>query len=328
MHSMTRTLVLAALVLATACRSNGTSDADRLDIYVESAYVHWEQGDLDRARGQALKGLEIDRKNRPLNLMMGWILLRRDRRDDLLGAEKVFRRLVEDDGDPRAQQGLAATLERLAVLHDEAAVALESGRLTTEAEDPQQRADELRAQSREHYEEALELYEVVLEDRPDFIKALNGAVRTTASLQRLDESLSYAEQLLETIGRERDYWTSILQREDINTDEERDLHERVRGATQLMLDTHLFAASALHDLGRPGDALAHIESSIALDPALPEAYSLRAQAFHGTGRVTEAVADLDRFIGLSGKNFDHPDIRRAMDLRTGWTRELARVGTP
>ncbi len=314
--------LLSAGLLLAACKS---ADTDKLDIYVNSAYVHWDQGDIDRAQSQALKGLAIDRKNGPLNLMMGWILLRRDNRDDLLRAEQVFRRVIDEDEDPRALQGLAATQERLATLYREAADLVLSGERKTASSDVAARAGELRAEANARAGEALSLYQRVLEERPDFIKALNGAMRTTAALEDWDASLAWSARLIETVRSEQTYWVSILQRENIAPREEQDLRKQVENATQLLVDTHLFAANLLHDLGREAEALEHLDQTVALDPFLPEAYSLRAQAFFGRGRLSEAVADLDRFLKMSDKPFEHPDIRRALDLRTDWSRQLVQA---
>lgn len=312
-------LALAAALVLPACKSDGMTDAQRLEIYVETAYVHWEQGDLDRAQSQALKGLAIDRRNRPLNLMMGWILLRRDRRDDLLRAEQVFERLLEQRDDPRARQGLASAHERLAALHAEAADKVAAGEVPPERGTAEERARELDRQAGELYARAYDEYMEVLAALPGYIKAQNGAMRTAAALGDYEASLARAAELIDSLEKQRAYWTSVLQREQLEPREEKGLRRDVADAVQVLVETHFLAATLCERTGRPADALAHLDRLLELDPRLPETYSLRAQVLHGAGRTDEALADLDRFISQSDKTWEHPDIRRALDLRTDWT---------
>lgn len=317
-------LILLASLTLFGCQSNEMSDEDRLEYYAESAFVHYEGNDLARAESQALKGLAIDSRHVPLNLMMGWILLRQDNRVTLIRAEQVFRRLVEeeDSEDHRAFLGLATSLERLATLHEEAAAAVASGRRKTDAPDRAARALELQADALEMREESLELYRTTLESRSKNVKALNGAMRVTAVLGRPEKSLAYCDRLLETLSGERDFWTSLLQKEDLDASEEEGLRRQVDSAAELMIAACMFAANVEHELGRNQAAVERLNLALELDPELPEGYSMRAQLLAEIGNLKEAVADIDRFIALSDKPYEHPDIRTAFELQTTWNRTL------
>jgi tetratricopeptide (TPR) repeat protein len=298
------------------------SDEDRLAIYTDSAVVHYEQGDLDRAQAQALRGLAIDKNHRPLNLMLAWILLRRDKTDTLLRAEQIFRRQESAESDDRAQLGLAMTLERLGALNAEAADAVASGRTPTDASSIEEGVEDLREEARDKRLEALALFESILELRPNNLKARNGAMRVSAELERFDASLAHCARLIESVEGDRSFWTRQLQTQDISPSDEVILRERVKAHAALLVDAHLFAASVLHDVGRPAEALPHLDAVVRLDPTVSEAYSQRAQVLAGEGRLGEAVEDLDRFIARSEKPFEHPDIRRAFALRSEWARSL------
>lgn len=319
-HSISA-LLIASVVLA--CNSNERSDEDYLAIYEESAFVHYEQNDLARAEAQALKGLAIDKRNVPLNLMMGWILLRQDTQQTLLRAEQVFRRLIDDDQeDHRVYLGLATTLERLAKLHEQASVAVAEGKRRTDAPDRAVRAVELAGDAHKLREESLGLYQTTLEARPKNIKALNGAMRVTAALERPKDSLVYCETMLITVDAERKFWTSLLQKENLDTNEETNLQQQVENAADLMVSACLFAAELERGLGLVESALEHLNYALEINPDLPDGYSMRAQLMAETGRLEEAVADIDRFIARSKKPYEHPDIRKAFELLTTWNRTI------
>jgi hypothetical protein len=52
-----------------------------------------------------------------------------------------------------------------------------------------------------------------------------------------------------------------------------------------------------------------------LDPQRAEIYSRKAQVEKELGRYVDAVRDIDKFIGISKQDADHPDIQRAWRLR-------------
>ena len=317
-------LSLFASFALVGCMSGERSDEEYLEIYAESAFVHYQQNDLARAESQALKGLAIDNRHIPLNLMMGWILLRQDSRVTLLRAEQVFRRLIdeEDEEDHRVFLGLATTLERLAAFHSEASLAVAAGKRKTAAPDIAVRALELEATANELREESMELYLTTLKARPKNIKALNGAMRVTSVLGRYDESLGYCDTMIATLASEREFWTGLLQKEDLNSDDEDGLRDQVDNATSLAISACLFAANIEHSLGRIEAAVERLNYALALNPDLPEGYSMRAQLLADNGQLEDAVADIDRFIARSNKPYEHPDIRRAFELLTTWNRTL------
>ena len=310
------------LLLAASCNSNGMSDEDRLSLYADSAFVHYEQGDLARAESQALRGLSIDDEHTGLNLMLGWILLRRDDRDNLLRAEQVFRRQVGEEEDDRSRLGLATALERLGGLYAEAARSVERGVTKTAADSVEQGAEELRQEASEHQQESLALYEGILSERPNHHKARNGAMRVSAALDNEAESLRHCALLVETVERDRSFWAQQLQTQSISPSDETELRKRISSQGALLVDAHLFAASVLHRLGRSGEALVEMDHVVELDPGLNEAYSLRAQVLAEEGRLSDAITDIDLYIARSDKPYEHADIRRAFELRMEWLQGL------
>jgi len=62
---------------------------------------------------------------------------------------------------------------------------------------------------------------------------------------------------------------------------------------------------------------------IEVNPDLPQGYSLRGQLRSRVGREEDAIRDIDRFLALSDKPFEHPDIQRAFELRAQCEQRLA-----
>lgn len=314
-------LVLASALALTGCNSSPEPeplDPERqLELYETTAVYHYQDGGLERAQTQAVKALEIDPDNVPMRRMIGWIRIRMGAAEDLLIAEEFFRQLTsEGDDSVQTLVGLANTQERLGILEDEASVAIASGERYTDAEDPAARAAELAASSRERWAEAHGLYERVLGGPTSTIKALNGLLRTSALLGDYEQSLDWGRQLIEASQAELDGFRRILRNQDLNEEEERVARASENAALGLQTDTHLFLATTLHRLGRPEEALDHMDAVVELSPTRPQIFSLRAQVLSDLGQYEAAIADLDRFLRSSTLSFDHPDVRTAYDLRT------------
>ena len=68
-----------------------------------------------------------------------------------------------------------------------------------------------------------------------------------------------------------------------------------------------------------------MDAAIALTPYAPQVYSLRAQLRSDLGDHAGAIEDIDRYLRFSVEEFEHPDVRRAYDLRTASEREIDRL---
>jgi len=312
---------LAALTIAVgACQSDPNKLTDEqkkrlVEIHTESAEQYLNMGEIDRAEGQALKGLALEPDNVHLQLIRGWALQRRGRTADVFAAEQVFRPLLAS-GDFRATLGLAESLERKGVAYTEAAQAIKSGKRVTEAPDPTQRAHELDGFARKSWEESHAHYTGVLEKHPGDVDAMNGLARVSALLDRKEESLDWASRVIDSVARERVFWEQRVLRPDISADEESHLRGLMSRALDIEVAAHLHSSTVLHSLGRDGEAIAHLDAAVALDPDRPEHYSRRAELSQSVGHYQQAVADVDQFLKLSTLGFDHPDIRRAWRLRS------------
>src|SRR5882672_5988706 len=246
-------LALALLATGPACSSQKelTSEQKKglVDRYTETAQEYLRMGELDRAEGQTLKALAIDPKNAKCKMIRGWTLQKRGSSQDILVAERIFREIL-DDGDYRAVLGLAECLERKGVAFEEASEAIASGKRVSEAPDPVARAKQLLAERDRAWAESIQRYERTLVEHADDVDALNGAMRVTALLGRIEESLSYAERLILVIRPTRDFWQKKVLGSDVTIENEKLYRERINHLVDLELATRIHASTVLHKLGR------------------------------------------------------------------------------
>jgi tetratricopeptide (TPR) repeat protein len=250
--------------------------------------------------------------------MLGWVRQRRGSRDDIQIAEKIFRSLLDKRGkeqDYRAQLGLAEALERKGILYRESADAIASGERVSEASDPEQRVKRMRADAEAFWDESVAMYKAVLERRPEETQVLNGLQRVHALRGEDEKALRWSLLLLEQNERDLQFWRQRLQQPDLTADEDTDVRELMGRTTRLQVETHLQATTLLVRLARKPEAIGHLDSVLVLAPELANAYSRRAEILHALGRDEEAVPNIDEFLRLSKLKFEHPDIRRAFELR-------------
>ena len=322
-------LPAAALVLSlplVACRSNEVEfDPEKqLELYMTTATYLWEDGSYIRAQDQAVKALEIDPDNRPMRRIVGWVRIQLGTTEDILIAERFFEDLYADgDEEVPVLLGLATVQERLGLLHNEASQAIASGERYTEASNPEERAAELSELSRDYWTRSRKNYERVLSEVNQNADALNGLQRVSALLGDYEGALDWSRQLLELSAVDLDARLATLHGADLTASEEDAMRSLVRDSVDLQVETHLFRTSILHRLGRTPEALTHVEQAISLDPDRADLYSIRAQLSAEIGLFEEAIADLDLFLRLCQHPFEHPDVRRAYDLRAECERRVA-----
>jgi tetratricopeptide (TPR) repeat protein len=313
-----RSIAVLALVIGCTSTTEKELTAEQkkglVDRYTETAQEYLRMGELDRAEGQTLKALALDPKNVKCKMIRGWTLQKRGSSQDILVAERIFREIL-DGGDYRATLGLAECLERKGVAFEEASEAISSGKRVSEAPDPVARAKQLLVERDRAWAESIQRYERTLVEHADDVDALNGAMRVTALLARIEESLAYAEKLILVIGPTRDFWQKQVVGSDVTAENEKLYRERINHLVDLELATRVHASTLLHQLKRNEGALAHLDAAIALDPERPELYSRRAEIQQSLGHPDKALVDIDQFLRRSTQTYDHPDVKRAWRLR-------------
>lgn len=299
----------------------GQPDEGQLfELYSTTATYLYEDDDLARAEEQAIKALAIDPEAWSMRRMIGWIRLRGGRSQDVIVAEQIFRELM-DEGDEGGATvlGMATSLERLGIGYDDAAK-----RYT---EDPEANKsdvgpEELELKARDYWVEARELYGRQVEKGEGNTTAMNGLQRVEALLGDYDKSLSWSELLLERAQGELEAWQRMLRSEDLTADEERLYRTNEQDAIELCNQTHLFAATILYELDRYEEAIQHLDAVARTEPGLAEIYGKRAQLLAEVGDYRRAIEDIDRYLRLSDEPFEHPNVRRAFELRSQYEGRL------
>ena len=314
-----RSLLLGALpLLLAACSSTPSLSTEQkqtlVERYTDTAQEYLKMGELDRAEGQAMKGLELDPQNEKCKLIRAWALQKRGTTQDIIVAERIFREILSG-GDFRTTLGLAECLERKGIAFDEAARDIESGKRVTEAPDPKERAKSLRAERDRAWKESIERYEETLAQHQDDVDALNGGLRVTSLMGRLEDSLVFAGRLVTTIRPTREFWEKQILRPEITVEDERLYRQRIRYLRDLEITTRIQASIVLHELKRDEKALEQLDVAVALDSERGDLYGRRAELQRALGHPELAIAEIDKFLRLSQESYDHPDVKRAWILR-------------
>lgn len=320
--------LLGGCLLFAGCAPKGPKiDKDtQYELYAETALGHYESEDYDRAESQALKALGVREDDVPMRLLVGFISLRRGTTRDLYVAEGLFKEMRDED-DPRVWLGLGTARERIGLVHEQTAEDLLEGRRLPEQYTAEFEAGELLEEAQEFWNRAIEDYERALEINPEFLKALNGMLRTHVLLEQRDQAEAFGLRLLAVAERERQ---ALRQQLDLRG---RSLTDRSYGRLQrdyedtyeLVIETHL----ALHDLyrgdDRLGPALEQLDAALALEPKRPELFGRRAELSMLLGRFDQALWDIDRLLSTSELELDHPDIQRAFALQREARAEIAKA---
>jgi len=308
--------VFAAVTTLSAC-SSGPEERDPEELftlYRESAFYYWQSKDFVRAEAQAQNALSIHPDDLSCNLYLGNIGLLKGTTIALMEAEQRFRGMEQQD-DFRVQLGLAEVLERLGMVYDEAAAAIESGQRTTEAPDPAARVADLHQMATKAWLESSEHFHKVLDGKPNEVSAINGLQRVLALEGNLEGALVWTNRMLDLVDVDLSFYRSKLSREGITVEEENDLRDRMNNSLGLAERTYLLGASMLHELGRDEAELDYLAKAAEISPKTAETWSRKAQAEMGLKRYDIAIASLDKFLKLSDEPFDSPSVQRAYELR-------------
>lgn len=312
-----------ALSLLAACSSQsevaeryGLTDEELLGVYLENALYYVELGDWERVIDQATRGLELDPDNQRFQLMFGRAHLMRGERESIQMAIDMFEQMDNQD-DFRVQMSWGAAVERKGVFYDEAADAVRSGRRATEAADPIARADELRAEARGFWEEAQAHYLRSIELSSGQPEPLNGLVRTSAYLGDLEESMHWAEELIDAVRASQRLVSMQMDETDMTAAKESRLFRDQRSNRELETKARLHIATLQRRLGNPAAAVEQFDEIVALDPKLAQAHSLKAQVLYEMGEYRRAKDAITVFLEMKARtsSFDDPEVIRAFDLQ-------------
>jgi tetratricopeptide (TPR) repeat protein len=113
----------------------------------------------------------------------------------------------------------------------------------------------------------------------------------------------------------RVFWSERLTRADISNTDETRIQETVRQLTRMETTAHLTAGDLALSLNKLEEALAQFDDALALDPVCADGYSRRAQVHHELGQFAAAIQDVEKYVRVSDRDPNHPDIEKAFRLR-------------
>lgn len=323
-------LLVSALVLAVGCKHTYEKRVEptkeqKIELYSTTATYLYEDGSLDRAQDQAVKVLEIEPGHKAMRRMIGWIRLRKDTNADLIVAERFFRDLIKDgDKNENTVLGLAIACERLGKAYDDVARAITAGeRKPDNGREPEVAVRDLNEKARRYWNESIRLCDSLLENGEGNTNAMNALQRIHALAGNYEKSLEWSGRLLERTNEELVSWRRMLREEDLTDSEEELFRKNERRAVDLQTETHIFAATLLFRQQRYEEALAHLDALVVNEPELAQAYSMRGQLRARVGQYAGAVQDLDRYLALSEEPYEHPNVKRAFELRAEAQKHLA-----
>ncbi|MFT4540257.1 MAG: tetratricopeptide (TPR) repeat protein [Planctomycetota bacterium] len=321
------TAVMLTLAVSVGCLSNQprTSREDEVKLALDLSRRFFDLGEMERAQGQAQKGLKLDPDHIDLRLTLGRILQHRGSSNTIAKAEEIFRGLIDDaDEDWRLPLGLAEVLERKGLLYSESADDIKSGVRYTDASDPDARAAELEQISQDSWIESLTHFETSLAIR-EGEAPINGMQRVNSLLERYEESLRWSERMLELIAIRKRSWRDQLAVSEISAEDERRFRTRLHEDDAKEARTRLLASSNLRKLSRLEDAIEHLDMVIELEPDLIQAFSRRAMLHFELEDYQRAVDSIDHFLrAMAGRDYDDPDVRQAYNLRDDALNAIAR----
>lgn len=303
------------------------TDEEWLGVYIENALRYIELGEIERAEGQARRGLEIDPDNSRFLLIYGQCKLLQGDAQNIAAAIQIFESIEEKD-EYRVQGFWGAAMERSGVFYDEAAQGVRDGSRPTDAPDRTRRAEELEQEAREQWQEAKQHFLKSREIFPGWPQSLGGLVRTTALLGELEESIGYARELIDSIRASQRLVMIELEDEGITADDETRLFENQRSNREFEVKTRLHIAFLLEELGRLQEALDEFDEIVVIQPDLAQAHSLKAQLLFDLGEFVKARSAIERFIELRARtaSFDDPDVRKAYDFLERCDRAISTSG--
>lgn len=316
-------LLTCTLVSSCATRMPAGERERRIGVYTETCGSYLSISDWERAQDQAMKGLSLDEDNFTLRLYLGRALLQRGDIDSISKSIYTLEEL-DPDGDFRVPLSLGAAFERRGLARLEAAENVESGVQYTDAPDPLARAEELREDSVEDFEQSLEQFKVALELQPTDTEILNGLVRITALRGEFLDSLAWCKAIVSITESDRVFWQARRARTDITPQDERRMMKNIIRLHNLEMAIHLHAASILRiHLQRPEEALVELDMIVAFNPKEANIHSQRGQLLEELGRYEEAIAALDTYLSLTVRNVGHSDVQRAFKLKRTCEAQLA-----
>ena len=142
-------------------------------------------------------------------------------------------------------------------------------------------------------------------------------------LGREAESVAVSRELLGLVTATADHYRDQLLSADLSERDERNFREALDKEIDFERKVRLHNATVLRRLARNPEAAHELERVLEISPEFAEAHSRLAQVLFDLGEFDRARYAIERYITLSTSPVDHPDIQKALDLRSRCESALA-----
>ncbi|PCJ53870.1 MAG: hypothetical protein COA70_06830 [Planctomycetota bacterium] len=315
-------LALLLLLGFTACSGAEVENEEaRLEDFRNRAATYFNSGRYLQAYQQAQLGLQIDEDDGGLNLIAGRALLMQRELTQVSHALPYLETAQEELDNYKADYSLGEFHFRYgSMLYSFAQREKQSLNQFPDQDDATQNAKlsacQVRIQKSEvHFEEALELFSMVLDTVPDDLPTLEKRGQTYALLGNDAAAAVDLEFAIDILAESRQFKNRVLATDSKLTVQQEDRVRRdLNGDIQREIAIRFLLAGLLK---RTLDVRAEEEQYtviLGLDPGIDAAYHSRALCRYELGRLAEASADMHAFVGRTDLEFDTPQVQQAMRI--------------
>lgn len=316
MRKVLAPLALSALAALAGCKGLGgrtTEDETRLSAYLERAAAYYDQGHFERAYQQWDKALDLEVDNVKGRLGQAMALYQLGKATTPEGLARLAQaeiRLnelrVEDlDGQEwKAELGYGMVQERWVQLYAQKVRILEAQAANDPKSVSPQDIARHEAEVLERIKLAEDSFNVILngeeQARVDRLTCILSMSRLAAYRRDWERSQAYADEYEEQIRLSKDLWKRSIEADPQNT---KIWEAKLAGAERQEAELRDIRAAVYFKTGRLEEALAELEQLLLLQPDRAGALLNRGIVREAMGDWDRAKADFERFIEVS----DLPD---------------------
>lgn len=315
-------LALLLLLGFTACSGAEVENEEaRLEDFRNRAVQYFNSGRYPQAFQQARLGLQIDEEDGGLNLIAGRSLVMQRELTQVSHALPYLEIAQEELDSYKADYSLAefhfrygSMLYAFAQREKQSLIQFPDADLNSQ-EAKLAVCDVRIGKAEVHFQDALSLFNTVLETVPDDLQTLEKRGQTLALLGKDAAAAADLKRAISFLAESRQYKNRVLANDSNLTVQQED---RVRRDLDGDIDREIairFLMAGL--LQRTKDIRAEEEQYtliLDLNPNTEVAYHSRALCREKLGRLAEASADMHAFVGQTKMEFDTPQVQQAMRI--------------
>lgn len=323
--------VMSAAVVLVSCRS---VDKDKLQLFLDSAVVYYDEGDLVKAEGQARKAVELDPNDLKALTILAMTRARQGNAGDMNALSEsivLFERAADHGGRDEFQillgRGMAQSARaRLALARVEV---LSKPQTSTLAPAPDassaisKEIERLRETAKADLDEAEKSLLRAHEELPDFLAVLDSLQALYSLRDEPEKSIEWGRKVVEQTNKGREEKEKILARAGRSVEAEGATRREMRRFLDAEVNSRSLMALMLHRQGKDREAVDELDRVLTIDPNRVEDYFNRGVCRQIAADYAGARRDFEVFLRRSSLPADSPTIRDAWDRIAECERHIA-----